>query len=99
MRTLIREATLVSAGSLGRIVEDGYLRIVDGQITEAGKGHASPKSGETVIEGRGLVVFPGLINTHMHLFQSLLKRDTPSQSSQNAREPSLLRRAPPKGER
>jgi 5-methylthioadenosine/S-adenosylhomocysteine deaminase len=26
-----------------------------------------------VIEGRGRVVFPGLINTHMHLFQSLLK--------------------------
>ena len=73
MRMLIRDATLVSAGSLGRVVEDGYLRIVDGQITETGKGRVTPEIGEKLIEGRGRTVFPGLINTHMHLFQSLLK--------------------------
>ena len=73
MRTLIRNATLVSAGPLGRVVDDGYLRIVDGQIAEVGTGSVSPGPGERLIEGRRRTVFPGLINTHAHLFQSLLK--------------------------
>lgn len=73
MKSLIRNATLVSAGPLGRVVDDGYLRIVDGRIAEVGTGQVAPRVGETIIEGRGRVVFPGLINTHMHLFQSLLK--------------------------
>ena len=73
MNSLIRNATLVCAGPLGRVVEDGFLRVIDGRITEVGVGPVFPTAGEHLIEGRGRVVFPGLINTHMHLFQSLLK--------------------------
>ena len=73
MRTLIRNATLVSAGPLGRVVDDGYLRIVDGQIAEVATGSVSPGPGEKLIEGRRRTIFPGLVNTHAHLFQSLLK--------------------------
>ncbi len=73
MKVLVRNATLVSAGPLGRVVDDGYLRIAGGRICEVGKGKITPGSDEKVIEGHGKVVFPGLINTHMHLFQSLLK--------------------------
>lgn len=73
MNSIIRHATLVSAGPLGRIVHDGYLRIREGSIVETGTGRISPAPDEEIIEGEGRVVFPGLINTHMHLFQSLLK--------------------------
>jgi 5-methylthioadenosine/S-adenosylhomocysteine deaminase len=73
MNSLIRNATLVSAGPRRGVVDDGYLRIVDGRIAEVGQGPVTAAPDEAVIEGYGRVVFPGLINTHAHLFQSLLK--------------------------
>lgn len=50
---------------------EGALRIKDGLIAEMGA--LTPQAGETVIDARGCVVTPGLVNTHHHLFQSLLK--------------------------
>ncbi len=73
MNMLITHATLVFAGPLGRLVEDGYLRISHGRIAEVGTGSVLPAAGEHEIDARGRVVFPGLINTHTHLFQTLLK--------------------------
>ena len=32
-----------------------------------------PEPGERVIDARGCVIYPGWVNTHHHLFQSLLK--------------------------
>lgn len=49
----------------------GALRIRNGIITEVG--NLQPKDNETIVDARGTVVTPGLINTHHHLFQSLLK--------------------------
>lgn len=36
-------------------------------------GHLLPEPGERVIDAHGCIVMPGWINTHHHLFQSLLK--------------------------
>ncbi|CAG9182810.1 amidohydrolase family protein [Cupriavidus pinatubonensis] len=47
------------------------LRIVDGQIDAIG--HLRPQAGERVIDATDCVVYPAWINTHHHLFQSLLK--------------------------
>ncbi|MFO1297177.1 MAG: amidohydrolase family protein, partial [Rubrivivax sp.] len=49
------------------------LRVgADGTIAEMGRGLA-PLAGERVLDASGCVVYPGFVNTHHHLFQSLLK--------------------------
>ena len=47
------------------------LRIRGGVITGIGTLNAEP--GERVLDAAGCVVYPGWVNTHHHLFQSLLK--------------------------
>jgi len=49
----------------------GAIRIREGIITEVG--NLNPQADETVVDATGTVVTPGLVNTHHHLFQSLLK--------------------------
>jgi len=49
----------------------GALRVRDGLIVEIGS--LSPQENEHVVDARGTVVTPGLVNTHHHLFQSVLK--------------------------
>ena len=49
----------------------GALRVRDGTIAEIGD--LNPQDGETVIDATGTVVTPGLVNTHHHLFQSVMK--------------------------
>ncbi|QPM88817.1 amidohydrolase family protein [Pseudooceanicola algae] len=49
----------------------GAIRIEGGKITEMGA--LTPRPGEEVLDATGCVVIPGLVNTHHHLNQSLLK--------------------------
>ncbi|MCC5958053.1 MAG: amidohydrolase family protein [Rhodobacteraceae bacterium] len=49
----------------------GALRVRGGRI--AAMGALTPDPAERVIDARGAVVCPGMINTHHHLFQSVLK--------------------------
>jgi 5-methylthioadenosine/S-adenosylhomocysteine deaminase len=52
----------------------GYVRVVDGVITEIGAG--APAKGvdkEESIDAAGCVLMPGLINAHTHLYQVLLR--------------------------
>ncbi|WP_394790136.1 amidohydrolase family protein [Rhodoferax sp.] len=73
--TLIRNAAAILSGQPGaasRIAgPDIRLR---GQRIEA-IGQLSPKPGETVIDATDCVIYPSWVNTHHHLFQSLLKGD------------------------
>lgn len=50
---------------------EGAIRVKDGIITEVG--HIEPRPGEKVIDASGCVVCPGFVNTHHHLFQSIMK--------------------------
>jgi cytosine/adenosine deaminase-related metal-dependent hydrolase len=43
----------------------------DGRI--GGIGDLLPEGGEQIIDATGCVIYPGLISTHHHLFQSVLK--------------------------
>jgi 8-oxoguanine deaminase len=49
----------------------GSVRVQDGVITEVGD--VSPQAGDEIIDAGGCVLYPGLVNTHHHLFQSALK--------------------------
>jgi cytosine/adenosine deaminase-related metal-dependent hydrolase len=49
----------------------GAIRVQDGRITDIG--HLQPRQGERIVDASGCVVAPGLVNTHHHLFQSVLK--------------------------
>jgi cytosine/adenosine deaminase-related metal-dependent hydrolase len=54
-----------------RHVGGNDIRVRNGVITAIGT--LLPEAGERVIDAAGCVVYPGWINTHHHLFQSLLK--------------------------
>lgn len=71
---LVRNAHAVLTGAAGDGARSSAtdIRIADGVITEMGRDLA-PIPGERVLDARGCVVYPGWVNTHHHLFQSLLK--------------------------
>ncbi|TFZ01037.1 amidohydrolase family protein [Ramlibacter rhizophilus] len=72
---LIRGATAVLTG-LGGVkarARGGDIRVEGGRIAQIGT--LSPRPGERVIDASGCVAYPGWVNTHHHLFQSLLKGD------------------------
>jgi 8-oxoguanine deaminase len=54
-----------------RATDGTDLRIRNGLITAIGR--LAPEPGERVLDAAGCVVYPGWVNTHHHLFQSLLK--------------------------
>ena len=49
----------------------GAIRTDGARITEVGA--LIPREGEEVVDAAGCVVTPGLVNTHHHLFQSVMK--------------------------
>jgi cytosine/adenosine deaminase-related metal-dependent hydrolase len=68
---LIRNAgCVVTMDDAGAELRDTDIRIDNGEIIELGQGldHDGP-----VIDARGCVVTPGLVNTHHHLFQTLTR--------------------------
>ena len=64
---------------LGEIA-GGDVHIRDGQIAAVGKNISAPRA--TVINGQGTIVLPGLVDTHWHMWNTLLRSfagDTPDQ--------------------
>ncbi len=71
---LVRGAEQLWTGLPGAAVRTSTgtdLRVRGGRV--AAIGALAPEPGERVIDARGCVVHPGWVNTHHHLFQSLLK--------------------------
>lgn len=69
MAYLIRQAEAVFSPQYPEACD---IRIRDGRICELGR-ELTPATDETLIDASGCVVWPGLVNTHHHLFQSILK--------------------------
>ena len=71
---LLRNAHAVLTGMAGDAARttDGDIRVQGGVIAEMGRGLQS-RPGERVLDATDCVVYPGWVNTHHHLFQSLLK--------------------------
>ena len=76
MSILIKNANIVSMGSLG-VIEDGSLLIEGTRIVSIGPNGKSSSDDEEhadeVIDAAGKIVMPGLIDTHFHTCQQLMR--------------------------
>ena len=64
---------LVTMDAERRRVADGGLFIRDNAIVQAGPTAELPETADTVIDARGMIILPGLVNTHHHLYQTLTR--------------------------
>ena len=66
-------AQIVTVDKQGSVIDDGSLVVgADGAIREIASGKISHTATE-VIDARGAIVMPGLINTHAHLGMTLFR--------------------------
>lgn len=71
---LVRNAlVLVTMDDGGTELAGGSLLAEDGWITQVGTPSDLPTTADVVIDADGMVVMPGLINTHHHLYQTLTR--------------------------
>ena len=70
---LIQEATVLTVNDRDEILAPGWVRVVDGAIAEVSARPLTAHPGEDVVDARGRLLLPGFVNTHTHLFQTLLR--------------------------
>ncbi len=71
---LVRHADLLlTMDNVRRRIPDGALFVRDNVIEAVGPTVELPSRADSVIEARGKIVLPGLINTHHHLYQTLTR--------------------------
>jgi cytosine/adenosine deaminase-related metal-dependent hydrolase len=71
---LIRNATiLVTMDDHQREIPGGGLFIRDGLLSEVGSTEELPSTADEVLDLRGHLVLPGLVNTHHHFYQTLTR--------------------------
>jgi len=72
---VVRAGTVVTMDPERRVIHDGAVLVHDGRISAVGsRDDVSPSSQTTrVIDAPDGLLIPGLVNTHTHLFQTLLK--------------------------
>jgi cytosine/adenosine deaminase-related metal-dependent hydrolase len=71
---LIRNATLVATmDDAAREIPDGSILIEGTTISQIGAARDLPTTADDVIDARGMVVLPGLVNTHHHFYQTLTR--------------------------
>ena len=70
---LVKNALLVTMDDHQREIPDGGLFIRDGFIEQVGPSGGLPKSADEVLDLRGHIVLPGLVNTHHHFYQTLTR--------------------------
>ena len=71
---LIRHATLlVTMDDRRREIPDGAVFVRDHVIEAVGPSAELPATADDIIDARGQVVIPGLVNTHHHFYQTLTR--------------------------
>ncbi|RLC85034.1 MAG: 8-oxoguanine deaminase, partial [Chloroflexi bacterium] len=75
MSTLLvkRADLLVTMDADRRRIPDGGLFVRDNVIEQIGPTAELPAEADRVINARGMIVLPGLVNTHHHLYQTLTR--------------------------
>jgi cytosine/adenosine deaminase-related metal-dependent hydrolase len=64
---------VVTMDDAGTELTGGSILIEDGAIAWVGSGRPAQAEGAEIVDGRGSVALPGLINSHHHLFQVLTR--------------------------
>ncbi len=71
---LLQQAdVLVTLDPTRREIHDGALFIRDHVIEQVGTTNQLPTIADHIIDARGMIVLPGLVNTHHHLYQTLTR--------------------------
>ena len=73
---LIENITIVTMNEKREILENHSLLVEGSRITDIGPAKLIKEKNRDIkktIDGTGKIIFPGFINTHNHLFQTLLK--------------------------
>lgn len=71
---LVRHAEiLVTMDDHRREIPDGGLFVRDGFIEQVGPSSELPQTADEILDLHGHVIFPGLINTHHHFYQTLTR--------------------------
>ncbi|HBF5309042.1 TPA: amidohydrolase [Clostridioides difficile] len=76
MDILIKNAIIVTVNKEREVIFDGALVVKDNKIADIGNSkeiESKYTDVKKIIDAKGKVLFPGFINTHNHLFQTLLK--------------------------
>jgi 8-oxoguanine deaminase len=73
-RLLVADCDIVvTMDDAGRELRGASILIEDGVITWLGAGRPSPMPETEIVDGRGCVALPGLVNVHHHLYQALTR--------------------------
>ncbi len=71
---LIRNAhTIATQNDAGDELHNASILLQDGLIASIGPAYELPDTADEVIDARGHLVVPGLVNTHHHMYQSLTR--------------------------
>jgi 5-methylthioadenosine/S-adenosylhomocysteine deaminase len=68
---MIRNAYVMTMVPGAADLPNGDVRVENGEIAEVGTGLAAP--GAQVIDGQGFILMPGLVDTHWHMWTTLLR--------------------------
>jgi cytosine/adenosine deaminase-related metal-dependent hydrolase len=61
---------------------DGGVYVVDGAIHQIGPSDQLPAQADQIIDARGMILLPGMVNTHHHFYQTLT-RNVPAAQNAN----------------
>ena len=73
---LVRHTRLLTMDPSGTVLKDGALYAEDGRIVKVGATEQVQRmatSPEYIVEGGGKVVLPGLVDTHVHLIEAIMR--------------------------
>ena len=63
-------------------IKNGGLFARNGIIETVAESNSLPQTADTIIDMKGHVVIPGMVNTHHHLFQNLTRAVPAAQNSE-----------------
>ena len=92
MNTLISNVTIVTMNEKMEVLFGAYLGVDEGKISYIGK-TAPEEKPQTIIDGTGMVLMPGLVNCHTQLATTVLRSYLDDLSSAEALEEQLKREA------
>src|SRR5215470_6025036 len=68
---IIRNGLVLTMDEALGDIPDGDVHVADGAIVEVGAGIEAP--GVPVVDAQDMIVMPGLVETHWHMWNSLLR--------------------------